>query len=64
MSHRNPDSQGAREVRRLGSGSHPAGRSVIQWDGRDAKGEAATRGIYFVRVRAAGQQRTVKLVLL
>jgi hypothetical protein len=40
----------------------PAGASVISWDGLDASGRATARGIYLARVRAAGEERTVKLV--
>jgi hypothetical protein len=51
-----------REVRRLEPGMLPAGASVISWDGLDASGRATARGIYLARVRAAGEERTVKLV--
>jgi hypothetical protein len=46
-----------RTVRQLMSGEHlSAGRNVLVWDGRDAKGEVANAGIYFVRVSAAGRE--------
>ena len=52
-----------REVRRLAA-QPPAGgeRVSVVWDGRDANGRDAPRGVYFARIRAGGAERAVKLV--
>ncbi len=45
------------------SGSLPAGRHVIDWNGRTASGPAAGAGIYFMQVTVDGRvARTVKIV--
>jgi photosystem II stability/assembly factor-like uncharacterized protein len=55
---------GGRRVTTLASGVFGAGRHALTWSGDDAKGSAAHDGVYFVRVRAAGQDviRRVALV--
>ena len=53
-----------RRVRALTSGTMPAGGQSVTWDGRDDAGAAAPSGVYFCRVRAAGEARTSRLVLL
>ncbi len=52
-----------RLVRTLESGERKPGRYVAVWDGTDAKGRSVATGLYFARLRAAGQQLTRKLVL-
>lgn len=42
-----------RQVRTLWTGTLPAGSHLLSWDGRDASGDPAAEGMYFVRVTAA-----------
>ena len=37
---------------------------TVPWDGRDDKGNPVASGVYFYRLRAAGQQFTKKMVLI
>ncbi len=37
------------------------GRTLLRWDGRDAKGYLAPQGVYFVRVHCAGQMLMTKV---
>lgn len=54
-----------RVVRRLFSGSRPAGEHELEWDGRDARGALAASGVYFVRVRPENSAPVArKLVLI
>ena len=39
----------------------PAGRLVLQWDGRDAEGRLVPEGVYDPRVRLADARRTIRL---
>lgn len=57
------DVQG-RLVRRLVSGSLPAGAHGVVWQGDDVGGGAVASGTYFCRLRAGGQEFTRKLTLL
>jgi photosystem II stability/assembly factor-like uncharacterized protein len=50
-----------RRVRTLRDGPAPAGPSRVAWDGRDEAGRAVAAGVYFARLEAAGETRTVKL---
>jgi len=43
----------------LESGVHP-----VTWDGRDADGRLSASGVYFIRVTAGDESRTMKAVLL
>jgi flagellar hook assembly protein FlgD len=43
----------------LGGGSH-----AFLWDGRDGEGREVPSGAYFARVLAAGEERTMKLLLI
>ena len=45
--------------RRLDSGAHH-----VPWDGRDGSGRRVASGVYLVRLRAAGEMHTQRLVLL
>ena len=56
------DLQG-RRVRTLVDRELPAGANVMPWDGRDANGASAERGLYFARLITPGLTRTVKVVL-
>jgi len=45
------------------TGRMPAGRQAVAWDGRDGDGRLVPSGVYFARVAAGGEARTVKLLL-
>jgi len=53
-----------RLVRSLVDGAVPAGRAVVQWDGRDGRGRVVSSGIYFYRLDNGEQSITRKGVLL
>ncbi|MEO5987317.1 MAG: choice-of-anchor B family protein [Candidatus Eisenbacteria bacterium] len=55
------DPQG-RVVRSLARGVFGAGQHLLLWDGRDGEGRAAAPGLYFVRLRAAGEERQARFV--
>ena len=57
------DIQG-RMVRTLLNGTVNAGETTVRWDGKGENGETLARGIYFYRLRAAGDVHTQKLVLV
>ncbi len=51
-------------VATLVEGIRPAGTYQAAWDGRDAQGQAVSSGTYIVRLDAAGQQATRKMLLV
>ena len=51
-------------VATLVEGTRPAGTYQAAWDGRDAQGQAVSSGAYIVRLDAAGQQATRKMILI
>jgi hypothetical protein len=51
-----------RRLRVLHSGRLAAGAHELSWDGNDALGKPARTGIYLIRVRSAGVDRTLKVV--
>ncbi len=53
-----------RRVRTLAAGEFPAGRHDFVWDGRGGDGQQAASGVYACRLRSAGGDRTIRLVLL
>jgi hypothetical protein len=53
-----------REVTILAQGREEAGDRDLVWDGRDASGRPVPAGTYFVRVDAAGETASSKLVVL
>ncbi len=57
------DVQG-RRVRTLAEGQLQAGRHVLQWDGRVDGGGSAASGVYWIRLDAPGEARSVRAVLL
>ena len=57
------DVTGAR-VRTIASGMRPAGPHQERWDGRDDAGRAMPSGVYFMRLRAAGDVVTTKAIKL
>jgi hypothetical protein len=57
------DARGAAVVT-LESGTRPAGRHAVVWDGRDASGRVVGSGVYFCRLAARNRVLTDKLILL
>jgi hypothetical protein len=55
---------GGQLVATLMEGTRPAGTYQTAWDGRDAQGQAVSSGLYIVRLDAAGQQATRKMLLI
>lgn len=53
-----------RLVTTLHRGATPAGGHTFRWDGRDADGSRVPDGIYFYRVRAAGETHSRKVILI
>lgn len=53
-----------RLLRDLGVRSLPRGANQVLWDGRDAKGQRAAAGVYFLQVRAGTQSVTRRVLLL
>jgi len=53
-----------RLVRTLVDGERPAGVGRASWNGRDTAGRSSATGIYFVKFRAAGVERTLRLMKL
>lgn len=51
-------------VATLESSVMPAGEHAMAWNGRDHAGRDVASGVYFLRVRAASADETLKLVLL
>ena len=51
-----------RLVRRLAARDFPAGAHTLHWDGRDAHGHMAARGVYLVRVVMGGKSYASKTV--
>jgi len=45
-------------------GSRPIGRHVVKWDGKDASGQPAGSGVYFLRLLAGNLIETTKFVLV
>jgi flagellar hook assembly protein FlgD len=43
--------------------AYAAGPYVLTWNGRDRSGSEARPGVYFVRARARGDVRVLKIVL-
>lgn len=57
------DVRGAR-VRSLVRGAQAAGRYVVEWDGRDERGNPSSSGVYFYRMVTPGFSGVRKMVLL
>jgi hypothetical protein len=51
-------------VRALYRGILPAGIHALAWDGRDERGVPAAPGMYFMILRSADREETVKLTLV
>lgn len=54
------DVQG-KEVRTLAAGRFEPGERTIEWDGRDASGDIAAPGLYFVAARVGGESARLRL---
>ncbi len=57
------DLQG-REIRRLVNETAAAGTRTVTWDGQDDQGRQVPSGVYFCRVEAGYQVRSIKLAVL
>jgi len=57
------DAQG-RQVRALLSDREGSGPHGITWDGRDDRGESVPSGVYFCRLRAGGQEKAGRAVIV
>ncbi|MBI5265672.1 MAG: T9SS type A sorting domain-containing protein, partial [candidate division Zixibacteria bacterium] len=53
-----------RHVATLASESMPAGRHVVEWNGKDSKGQTVASGVYLYRLDAGSYHSTRKMVLL
>jgi hypothetical protein len=53
-----------RLIRTLAHGDYPPGYQVVSWDGRDARGGPVPAGIYLLRARSGGQERSLKLAIV
>ncbi|MFH1689375.1 MAG: endonuclease [Candidatus Eisenbacteria bacterium] len=53
-----------RRVATLASGSFPAGRHAVVWDGRVEGATLVASGVYFCRLLAGDEAMTVKMILL
>lgn len=53
-----------KRVRRLVSGSIPAGARDVSWDGRDDNGRAVASGLYLARLRVGPETQVSHLLLL
>jgi flagellar hook assembly protein FlgD len=53
-----------KKVATLVDGPRRAGKSVVRWDGRNGEGNRLASGVYFYRLRVAGDTITRKMVLL
>ena len=56
-------------MRQIDLGLKPAGNyqrteRAIYWDGRNAKGESVSSGVYFYRLQAGDYSQTRKMVIL
>jgi len=51
-------------VRELNVGAQEAGDHLVVWDIRSDAGQPVPRGIYFVRLKASGESRSLKLIVL
>jgi len=53
-----------RQVKTLVSEHRPEGRWRVEWDGADDRGNHASSGVYFCRLRAGEYEATIKMVFL
>ncbi|MCA9752055.1 MAG: T9SS type A sorting domain-containing protein [Gemmatimonadetes bacterium] len=50
-----------RRIRELRTGEAPAGRTAVTWDGTNDAGDPVAAGVYFARLEALGERRSVKV---
>lgn len=53
-----------RRVRTLAQGLYTSGSHLVQWDGRNDRGQAASSGLYLVRLESEGQSQVKKMYLI
>jgi FG-GAP repeat/FlgD Ig-like domain len=53
-----------RLVRTIASEFYTAGYHSVIWDGRDGRGGHVAAGIYFLRARSGGEERTIRVAVL
>ncbi len=53
-----------RLVRTLADGAYAPGEHALTWDGKDARGQQVSSGVYFYRLEAQGQSQSRSLVLV
>ncbi|MGH7731103.1 MAG: C25 family cysteine peptidase [Candidatus Eiseniibacteriota bacterium] len=53
-----------RRVAALAEGPHAAGRQVVEWDGRDARGTPVAAGLYLVRLQHRGGTLVRRLAII
>jgi len=58
------DVRGRRVTELLPRTLRSAGHQALEWDGRNARGEACASGVYFARLRTSGESTTARLVLV
>jgi flagellar hook assembly protein FlgD len=51
-------------VRTLADGAYAPGEHALTWDGKDARGQQVSSGVYFYRLEAQGQSHSRSLVLV
>jgi flagellar hook assembly protein FlgD len=51
-------------LKTLVNGFQAAGSSHVTWDGRDANGTMQPSGLYYARLSADGQSKTIKMLLM
>ncbi len=55
---------GGRRVATLANRTMSAGAHVLRWDGKNRDGARVAQGVYFYELKAGGQQRTRKMVVV
>ncbi len=58
------DVTGRRVARPIDGARFPAGAHRVAWDGRDGAGRPVASGVYFLRLEAAGESRSGKVIRL
>jgi hypothetical protein len=53
-----------RLVRALPGGARSEGRSAVEWDRRDSRGDLVRAGVYFARLETSQTKRTVRIAVL
>lgn len=53
-----------KEIKTLLDEYLPAGEHIVQWEGKDDKGNILPGGVYFIQMIAGGYQKTIKTIFL